>query len=88
MARTNRVVLTAARADRSSFGCGAGRTYTVYDQCLLAALDADLSWRAVYASVRGCVARQEKLDGETPSLPQAWFGKQADSEAFLFEGKR
>ncbi len=38
MARPNRIILTAARRDRPSFGCEVGRTYTVYDQCLLAAL--------------------------------------------------
>ena len=38
MAAPNRVVLTAARADRPSFGCAPERSYTVYDSCLLGAL--------------------------------------------------
>ena len=84
MARPNRVVLTAARSDRSSFGCGAGRTYTVYDQCLLAALGHGDTWQQAYASVRTCVRVQEKLDGETPSLPQAWFGAGASKDAVAF----
>ena len=39
MARPNRIVLTAARADRPSFGCGADETYTFFDECLLHSLD-------------------------------------------------
>ncbi len=74
MARPNRIILTAARADRSSFGCGAGRTYTVYDQCLLAALAHPAPWRQIYATTKTCVRTQEERDDETPSLPQAWFG--------------
>ena len=81
MARANRIVLTAARADRSSFGCGAGRTYTVYDQCLLAALDHGGTWRQAYASVQTCVRVQERLDGEMASLPQAWFGAEAGRQS-------
>ena len=74
MARPNRIVLTAARPDRASFGCGAGRTYTVYDHCLLDALDRGGTWRAAYATIQGCVAVDEQEDGFLPSEPQAWFG--------------
>ncbi len=84
MTRANRVVLTAARADRSSFGCGAGRTYTVYDECLLAALDRGGTWALAYAAVRRCVRVQERLDGEVPSEPQAWFGAGVSKQAVLF----
>ncbi len=74
MARANRVILTAARADRASFGCGAGRTYTVYDRCLLAALDGGGSWREAYGSVRRCVEGEERDGGFQRSHPQAYFG--------------
>ena len=74
MTRANRIVLTAARPDRASFGCGAGRAYTVYDRCLLSAMDAGGAWRQAYGSIRRCVASEEKEGGFTPSEPQAWFG--------------
>jgi hypothetical protein len=74
MAAPNRVILTAARADRSSFGCAADRTYTDYDACLLGALPHAATWPAVFAETKGCVHRREKQLGETPSLPQASFG--------------
>ena len=77
MTRANRVVLTAARADRTSFGCQAGRTYTVFDKCLLDSMDTGSAWPAVYGLVRRCVSREEALEDAVPSHPQAWFGAHA-----------
>ncbi len=77
MTRANRIVLTAARADRTSFGCQAGRTYTVFDKCLLDSLETSTVWQTVYGLVRRCVSREEVLEGAVPSHPQAWFGAQA-----------
>jgi hypothetical protein len=74
MARPNRIVLTAARADRPSFGCAADRTYTDYDACLLAALPHAKTWRGVFAEIRDCVRSRENQLGELPSQPQASFG--------------
>lgn len=74
MARANRVILTASRSDRASFGCGAGRTYTVYDQCLLGALDQDGAWPRAYMSVQRCVAGEERKGRFQRSEPQAYFG--------------
>lgn len=77
MPRPNRVILTAARADRTSFGCGAGRTYTVYDRCLLDSLEQDHTWPSVFTSVRTCVTSEERREKVEPSLPQASFGRTA-----------
>ncbi len=77
MARPNRIVLTAARADRTSFGCGAGRTYTVYDKCLLDHLGEGGGWPRLHAALRRCVAAEERRERVEPSLPQAWFGPRA-----------
>jgi hypothetical protein len=74
VAAPNRVVLTAARADRSSFGCAADRTFTDYDACFLGSLTHATTWQAVFAETKDCVARREHQLGETPSLPQAAFG--------------
>jgi hypothetical protein len=74
MAKPNRIVLTAARADRPSFGCEAERTYTVYDACLLGALPHARTWRGAFADIRDCVeTREHELDAD-PSHPQASFG--------------
>lgn len=74
MAAPNRIILTAARADRPSFGCAAERTYTNYDSCLLAALPHAITWQEVSAETRECVRSREDQLGETPSHPQASFG--------------
>jgi hypothetical protein len=74
MARANRIVLTAARADRPSFGCGADETYTFFDECLLHSLDRGPRWRDVFAATRSCVEQRELREDENPSMPQGWFG--------------
>lgn len=74
MRAANRIILSAARADRPSFGCQADRTYTVFDECLLAALPRAATWRAVSKASLGCVQRRERRLGVLPSQPQAAFG--------------
>jgi hypothetical protein len=74
MAEPNRIILTAARRDRPSFGCQVERTYTVFDQCLIGALTQSANWQAVFSRTSRCVSRQEHARGELPSEPQAYFG--------------
>jgi peptidase C13-like protein len=74
MQAPNRIVLTAARADRPSFGCQADRTYTVFDECLLSSLPRAATWRTTFAVNSGCVGRREKWLNVLPSQPQAFFG--------------
>ena len=70
----NRIVSTAARSDRPSFGCQADRTYAVFDECLLAALPRSATWRAVFKATTGCVRGREGELEVVPSQPQASFG--------------
>ena len=74
MAKPNRIVLTAARNDRPSFGCQDHRVYNFFDECLLGALPKSSTWRAVANGSRECVRRMERALGERPSEPQAYFG--------------
>jgi hypothetical protein len=74
MRAENRIILSAARADRPSFGCQADRTYTVFDECLLSALPRSPNWRAVYAASLRCVQTREKQLSVLASQPQASFG--------------
>lgn len=74
MAKPNRIVLTAARNDRPSFGCQVHRVYNFFDECLLGALPKSATWRAVADGSRECVHRMERALGEQPSEPQAYFG--------------
>jgi hypothetical protein len=75
----NRVIITAARADRPSFGCAVERTYAVFDGCLLASLSREATWRAVVATTRSCVRERERELRATPSEPQATFGAKVNS---------
>ncbi len=78
MARPNRILLTAARADRPSFGCSAGRQLTFYDQCLLGSLRAGApTWPEVIAGTGRCVARLEAQLDAAASEPQGFAGAAA-----------
>lgn len=74
LAAPNRVVITAARTDRSSFGCSADEVYTFFDQCVLGALPASQGWEQLYGAARGCVEQRESQLGFTPSEPQLAVG--------------
>jgi len=75
--RGNRVVITAARRDRTSFGCGVRDRFTYFDGCLLHALGdpAVANWEAALASARRCVGEQEAAENVLPSEPQLSVGR-------------
>lgn len=79
MRKPNRVILTAAAKDRSSFGCGAGDQYTYYDQCLLQQFDGAATWRDLAVATRACVENLERRMGvRQSSLPQTFVGAQVE----------
>jgi hypothetical protein len=73
-AAPNRIILTAARADRTSFGCGAAFDYTYYDSCLLDHWPQSRNFIDLYNAVVLCVEDKERQMNVTPSEPQASFG--------------
>lgn len=71
----NRMVLTAARRDRTSFGCGADDRYPWFDGCVLEAMPAAVDFLSLAAGARACVARKETEAGVAlPSEPQLFVG--------------
>lgn len=73
--KSDRLVLTAARPDRASFGCGESDKYPYFDDCFLSAAPSAHDFAALGAGVQACVARREKETGaEPPSEPQVWIG--------------
>jgi hypothetical protein len=88
MTRPNRIILTAARPDRTSFGCGAGFAFTYFDECLLGALPNAPDWQSVYARTRGCVGARERQIDAHPSEPQAYFGDAAAGLPTPWRAKR
>jgi hypothetical protein len=71
----HRIILTAAAADRPSFGCRPGAQYTYYDGCFLRAFPRARTWQALHQAVSRCVAAAERRLGAPPSRPQAFFGR-------------
>ncbi len=75
LAGPDRMVLTAARPDRTSFGCGESDHYTFFDGCFLQALPATGDFPALADRTRDCVAREEQALGvDYPSEPQLSIG--------------
>jgi hypothetical protein len=75
LAAPNRMVLTAARPDRTSFGCGEQDRYTFFDTCMLQDLPGSGDFPDLAHNVMGCVAAREKKDGiKYPSEPQLSMG--------------
>ena len=75
LSRPNRMVLTAARPDRASFGCGQTDRYPYFDACMIETLPASADFVDLARRVQGCVAAREKATGMAPpSEPQLFVG--------------
>ena len=71
----NHMVLTAARPDRTSFGCGQSDHYTFFDQCFLQTIGDSHSFPELGGGVQSCVAVREVEDNVAPpSQPQLSVG--------------
>jgi hypothetical protein len=71
----NRMVLTAARSDRTSFGCGEMDYYTFFDDCFLRALPMAGDFPNLGGLVQQCVAERERqMKATPPSEPQLDVG--------------
>lgn len=71
----NRIIMTAAIADRPSFGCSPDTRYTYWDGCLLEEIPRSKTWTEVYSRVQACISRKEAMLGVPSSMPQAYFGR-------------
>ena len=75
LASPDRMVMTAARRDRNSFGCGEGATYPYFDGCVIESLPTARDFIALAQSTRACVTRREAEEGLSPaSEPQVRIG--------------
>jgi hypothetical protein len=74
MERENRIIITAARKDRTSFGCSSDYAFTYFDECLLEAMGDAGTWQSIFARTKTCVNRKEGWFTFKRSLPQAYFG--------------
>lgn len=75
LASERTIVITAAAADRKSFGCDDRRHLTYFGEAFFKnALPAAPSLRAAFDAARAEIARREERMGVPPSIPQAHFG--------------
>jgi hypothetical protein len=75
LAGDNRIVMTAARPDRTSFGCGEMDHYTFFDDCFLRALPLAGDFPSLGGLVQQCVAgREVQMKATPPSEPQVSVG--------------
>ncbi|WP_295070865.1 C13 family peptidase [Tabrizicola sp.] len=71
IAAPDRLVITAARGDRTSFGCRDGAEWTEFGESFFdRALRSEADPRKAFPVAAEDVARKEAVDGLTPSLPQ------------------
>jgi hypothetical protein len=71
----NRMILTAARPDRTSFGCAEDLKYTFFDQCVLESLPTVQDFLALADKAKECVAAREMKENVMPaSEPQVYIG--------------
>jgi hypothetical protein len=76
LANDDTIIITAARKDRTSFGCDDARRLTFFGQAFLEGpLARGASLRDAFDHARTTVARWEAKDHLTPSEPQAYVGR-------------
>jgi len=74
-------VLTAARSDRSSFGCGSESDITYFGHAwLVDALNRTDNFVDAFMQARGEIAQWEKRDKLTPSEPQIDIGSAIEDQ--------
>uniref|UniRef100_B0T4W1 Peptidase C13, legumain asparaginyl peptidase n=1 Tax=Caulobacter sp. (strain K31) TaxID=366602 RepID=B0T4W1_CAUSK len=73
--KDNRMILTASRPDRTSFGCSEDDKYPYFDDCFLSSAPGARDFAALGRAVQACVAQKERETGAEPaSEPQLWIG--------------
>jgi hypothetical protein len=76
------IVIAAAAADKTSFGCSDDRDLTYFGEAFYRdALPKAASLEEAFARAKTAIAAREKQENEIPSDPQAFFG--ADISAVL-----
>jgi hypothetical protein len=75
------IVITAAAADRTSFGCSNDRDLTYFGEAFYRdALPGAPSLRAAFETAKAAIAERERREHVTPSNPQAYFGAKIEAK--------
>ena len=82
----NTIVITAAAADRTSFGCSDSRDLTYFGEAFYRdALPESPSLREAFETAAEAISRREQTEGVDASNPQAHFGEAIERKLELFE---
>jgi Peptidase C13 family len=75
------IVITAAAADRTSFGCSNDRDLTYFGEAFYRdALPEARSMRDAFEKARSAIALRERREHVDPSKPQAYFGTELEAK--------
>jgi hypothetical protein len=86
LAGPERIIITAARADRTSFGCSDDRFLTYFGEALFEnGLDKGLGLLAAFDNARTLVKTWELRDRFQPSEPQIYIGTALGNEWLKYE---
>jgi hypothetical protein len=82
------IVITAAAADRTSFGCSNDSDLTYFGEAFYRdALPHAKTLRDAFEQAKVAIAAREQAEGETPSNPQAYFGAAMEAKLQAIGGK-
>jgi hypothetical protein len=75
----NRMIVTAARPDRTSFGCGGTNKYPYFDACFLSSTQSAMDFDDLAHRTKECVTTMEQQTGMSPpSDPQISIGSSVE----------
>jgi hypothetical protein len=75
------IVITAAAAGRTSFGCSSGRELTYFGEAFYRdALPGARSLRDAFETAKAALTARERREHITPSDPQAYFGSKMEAK--------
>ncbi|MFK7915978.1 MAG: C13 family peptidase [Pseudomonadales bacterium] len=81
LADQHTAIITAAAADRSSFGCSNDRDLTYFGEAFYRdALPSATSIRGAFENAKALVTVREQAIGVTPSLPAMYMGSQIEAK--------
>jgi hypothetical protein len=83
----NSIILTAAAADRSSFGCSDDNDLTYFGEAFYRdALPTAATLREAFETARAAIKRRELSEARIPSNPQGHFGAAIEKKLAAIEG--